>query len=142
MRLAVALSLLAGQATAWEFSPTPICTLSHVENDVSLTLTFDPAASQYELILTLRADVWPTAPAFGMLFDGPRRIQIGTDRHVLSQESRRLAVRDSGFGNVLDGLEFNDRALAQSGPKIVAFSLSDAAPLVRAFRECGTALTS
>lgn len=142
MRLAIALLLLAAPANAWEFSSTPICTLSHETQESSVVVTYDPATLQYELTLELNDSVWPNAPTFGMLFDGPRRIQIGTDRHQLSADRRVLSVADSGFGNVLDGLEFNDRAFARSGALIVDFSLESATDHVRAFRDCGGALTS
>lgn len=107
-----------------------------------MVVTYDPATLQYELTLELTNSVWPDAPTFGMLFDGLRRIQIGTDRHTLSSDGHMLTVADSGFGNVLDGLEFNDRAFARSGAMIVDFSLEEAAEHVRAFRSCGVALTS
>ena len=47
-----------------------------------------------------------------------------------------VTVTDTGFGNVLDGLELNDTATALIGTAQVAVPLSDAATAVRAFRTC------
>jgi hypothetical protein len=69
-----------------------------------------------------------------MEFFGPRPLAIGTDRH--SADGATLTVRDSGFGNVLDGLEFNTNAVATSGARRVQIALDAAAPAVQAFRAC------
>jgi hypothetical protein len=45
-------------------------------------------------------------------------------------------LKDSGFGNVLDGLEFNNIATATLGNEAVTFGLENADPAVRAFRAC------
>ena len=47
-----------------------------------------------------------------------------------------VTVKDSGFGNVLDGLEFNNTATAILGNEAVTFGLENAGPAVRAFRAC------
>jgi hypothetical protein len=47
-------------------------------------------------------------------------------------------VSDRGFGNVLDGLEFNQVALAATGDRVVSIDLDGAAPEVAAFRACIT----
>jgi hypothetical protein len=41
---------------------------------------------------------------------GPRGNMISTSRHALSDDGRTLSVSDRGFGNVLNGLEFNVRS--------------------------------
>ena len=141
MRLCLALAIIvaASPAAGWEFSPTPVCTLSHDAAAAALRITRDPArAEPYELTIT-RADGWAAAPVFGMRFDGPRGLTIATDRHRLSADRRTLSVTDRGFGNVLDGLEFNDIATAMGGPEAVAFDLAGAAGPVRAFRDCSAA---
>jgi hypothetical protein len=61
---------------------------------------------------------------------------ISTGRHVLSEDGRTLSVRDRGFGNVLNGLEFNVVALAATGDRVVSIDLDGAAPEVAAFRAC------
>ncbi len=74
-----------------------------------------------------------------MRFDGPRALAIGTDRHRLSGDGKSLTVTDLGFGNVLDGFQFNATATAIAAGTEVPFDLTDAAPAVREFRACGVA---
>lgn len=131
--LLVALSV---PASAWEFSATPICTLDHATEEAQVVVTFDPTIPEYAISLTLTDVAWPDAAAFGIRFEGARPNLIVTDRHLLTQEGRTLTVRDSGFGNVLDGLEFNDFAVALAGDAGVAISLDGAAEPVAAFRAC------
>lgn len=141
MRFIICLSLLASPTAAWEFTPTPICTLTHSEAHVDVTVTYDPALPEYTITLTT-PEPWPDAPQFGLTFIGPRGLAIGTDRHVLSDDQRSLTVADTGFGNVLDGLQFNDTATASSADTSVTFDLSDAATAVEAFRDCPAVVTS
>ena len=75
-------------------------------------------------------------PIFAIRFDGPRGLTISTDRHVILDDGATLTVTDRGFGNVLNGLEFNDTATALLGDRAVAFALDGAGPAVRAFRAC------
>lgn len=140
MRLALPLSLfLTAPAQAWEFSPQPICTLTHDSAHAAVRLTYDPAGPLYAITLTRRTGPWPEAPAFSIRFDGPRGMTISTNRHVLGDSGAALTVTDSGFDNVLDGLEFNTTATATAGDQSVALPLKDAAPAVRAFRACTVA---
>lgn len=137
MRTALALiMLLAGPAGAWEFSPDPVCTLSHDGAEGSVTVTWDPGRAEPYAITVTRAGPWPEGPVFAMRFDGPRAIAIQTDRHAISEDGGALTVTDRGFGNVLDGLEFNGRATAMLGGAEAGFSLDGAAGPVRAFRAC------
>jgi hypothetical protein len=102
-----------------------------------VAVTFDPRLAQPYAIRITREDApWPDAPAFAMRFEGARGMVIGTDRQVLSDGGRTLTVTDTGFGNVLDGLEFNRLATALAGEAAVPFPLDGAAPEVRAFRDC------
>ena len=133
--------LLASPAIAWEFTPTPICTLTHIAQEVEVVVTYDPALPEYTITLTT-PDPWPDAPQFGLAFIGPRALSIGTDRHVLSDDRRSLSVTDTGFGNVLDGLQFNTAVTGASGAASVTFDLTDAASAVAAFRECPAVVTS
>jgi hypothetical protein len=124
-------------ARAWEAGVDGgLCTLSHSEDGVSVRLTFDPSVPLYTITLTA-IDPWPVAPGFAMQFDGARPLTIRTNRHVLSPDRQSLSVSDRGFGNVLDGLQFNDTAQGSSGPASIAVSLVGAAPEVAAFRTCG-----
>ena len=141
-RLAALLALLATTVGAWEFRADPICTIEHENSGGQVTVTFDPLSRLYGIDLTLAEGQWPDAPAFGILFAGGNQIQIGTDRHQLLEDGATLRVTDEGFGNVLDGLEFNLRAFAKTGGQIFVFELMEAAPAVQAFRDCGTTLSS
>ncbi len=141
MRLAVVLCLLALPADAWEFTPAPVCTLSHETPDATVTLTWDPRRPEPYAIAVTRGASWAGAPVFAMRFDGPRGNTIVTDRHAISDGGRTLTVTDRGFGNVLDGLEFNDSATALLGEEAVPFPLDGAAGPVRAFRACAEAAT-
>ena len=136
MRLILALALLPFPALAWEFSPDPMCTLIHQAEDAEIAITYDSALPQYTLFITLRSGEWPNAAGFQMFFGGRRDVTIGTTRHSLSTASATLTVLDSGFGNVLDGLEFNDTVVSTSGATTVIADLSNAAPAVQAFRDC------
>jgi hypothetical protein len=141
MRLAVALCLLALPVRAWEFTPAPVCTLSHETADAAVTVTWDPRRPEPYAIAVTRGAPWAGAPVFAMRFDGPRGNMIVTDRHAVSDGGRTLTVTDRGFGNVLDGLEFNDSATALLGDEAVPFPLEGAAGPVRAFRACAEAAT-
>ncbi len=136
MRLALALTLLVSPATAWEFSPSPICTLTQTTAEGTLTVTYDATMPEYTITITLPDAAWPDAPGFAMAFAGDRPIGIQTDRHELSDDGRSLTVTDTGFGNVLNGLEFNMRAYATSGDTTVGFVLSGIGPAIRDFRNC------
>jgi hypothetical protein len=136
MRLTLALILLATPLHAWEFRATPVCTLSHATPDASVTVSYDPRLPEPYAIAITRALPWPDSPTFGMRFDGARPLAIGTDRHRLSEGGRTLTVTDTGFGNVLDGLEFNASATASAGADSVVVDLAGAAEPVRAFRAC------
>lgn len=136
MRLALILTFLATPAAAWEFRPTPVCTLFHATPEASVAVTHDPRDPEPYAIVVTTPTAWPIAPIFSMRFDGPRGNTISTPRHRLSGDGRMLTVTDRGFGNVLDGLEFNDTATAIAGDTAVTLPLDGAAPAVRAFRAC------
>jgi len=137
MRFVLVLALLAATPLhAWEFSATQICTLTHATEETSIRVTYDPRVPEYAIALTRTAAAWPDAPVFTLRFDGPRSLTISTTRYRLSNGGTTLTVTDTGFGNVLDGLEFNDTATALIGAAQVAVPLSDAATAVRAFRTC------
>jgi hypothetical protein len=134
MRHLIALLVFASPAAAWEFSPSPICTLTDAEG--TITVTYDARLPEYSITITLAEGTWPDDPAFAMSFAGNRPIFIQTDRHRNSPDGRSLTVTDSGFGNVLDGLEFNRRAYAISGDTTVGVSLEGIGPAMEAFRAC------
>lgn len=101
-----------------------------------MTVTYDPEIAEYAITVTLADDTWPTGSTFGMAFASDRPINIQTDRFTLSDEGRSLTVKDRGFSNVLDGLEFNARAYAILGDMTVGFSLDGIETAIEAFRSC------
>ncbi|MFP7671722.1 excinuclease ABC subunit B [Marivita sp. S0852] len=131
-----ALFLLSGPAAAWEFTPYPICTLFHQGAEMAVAVTYDARVPEYKIRLS-REEGWPDGPVFALRFEGARNLTISTDRHMIDpQDTRNLVVRDRGFGNVLNGLQFNTRAVASIGGLDIPVSLVGAAPTVRAFRAC------
>lgn len=136
MRFLIVLALFAPPAHAWEFTPTPVCTLAHAEATSEVTLTYDHATSLYAIAVTT-AGGWPSAPAFSIRFDGAQPNTISTTRHQATDNT--LTVSDVGFGNVLDGLEFNSTATAFTQTAAVTVSLAGAAPEVQKFRACASA---
>ncbi|PWJ22262.1 excinuclease ABC subunit B [Jannaschia seohaensis] len=142
MRWIAALLLIPGPALAWEFSPLPVCTLRHAGEAAEVVVTYDPSLPEYAISVTLAEGTWPAAPLFAIAFQGGAALTITTDRHVRSPDGRTLTVTDRGFGNVLNGLEFNGVAQAMSGGRTVPVALDGAAAPVRAFRGCPSLATS
>lgn len=138
MRAFIALIFLSAPAPAqaWQFSAVPVCTLTHDTPDIAVRVTFDPAQPEPYAITLTRPTVWPESDSFGLRFDGPAAMTIGTGRHQLSADGRTLTVTDTGFGNVLDGLAYNGTATALVGDTQVPFDLTGARPEVEAFRAC------
>jgi len=134
MRALIALALLATPATAWEFTASPVCTVSHETADGALTLSYDPRLPDPYAIAVTANTQWPDAPIFGIRFDGPRALTITTDRQIV--DGPTVTVRDQGFGNVLNGLELNATATALLGDTAIPFPLNDAAPEIQRFRAC------
>lgn len=132
----LALILFASPAAAWEFTPVPVCTLSHATADAEVTVTYDPRQPEPYAIRVDSAARLPEAPVFSIEYAGPRGLMISTTRHRLSEDGTSVTVTDEGFGNVLDGFEFNTTATAVLGGTRVAFPLDGAAEPVRAFRAC------
>lgn len=131
---------LASPATAWDFASTPLCMVSNGDRDVDVIVAYNPGTALYAIHLTLDQP-WPAGPVFSLAFEGPRGLTISTDRHVLSDDGRTLTVTDSGFGNVLDGMQFNTTTVAAVAGQTFAFSLDGAADPIARFRDCGAALT-
>ena len=137
MRVLLALAWFATPAQAWDFTPTPICTIFDDTPDLSVRVTYDPTQPEPYAIALTRPEPWPATETFGLRFDGPAAMTIGTSRHRLSADGRSLTVTDTGFGNLLDGLAFNATATALAGDMEIPFDLSGARPAVEAFRACG-----
>jgi hypothetical protein len=137
MRALIALLLLAAPAQAWDFTPIPVCTIAEDTPTLSIRVTFDPAQPEPYAISLTRPDPWPVTESFGLRFDGPQAMTIGTARHRVSEDGRTLTVSDTGFDNVLNGLALNATATALAGGAEVPFDLTGAAAAVEAFRACG-----
>jgi len=136
-----ALALFASltPAFAWQAGVEDgLCTLDHSGAEAELRLTYDPTLPQYTIAIQV-VEPWPDGSVFAMRFEGAQGNMISTGRHVLSADGRTLSVSDRGFGNVLNGLEFNRIALAATGERVVQINLDGAAPEVAAFRACITA---
>lgn len=132
--LILSIALLASPAAAWEFSSSPLCTVKNQGSDqdsgMALEMTYDGAT--YRLTLT-HPEGWPPADVFSMRF-APQGPFISTNRHQINGDS--LVVEDAGFGNVLNGLQFNIGAAAILGDTVRVIDLTGAAPAIEAFRAC------
>lgn len=139
MRLTVLALVFATPAAAWETTVGRVCTLAHDAPQASVRLTYDPAVPEYSITVTRTGD-WRPEPVFSIAFQGPAGLTISTNRHQIQGPS--VSVTDSGFGNVLNGLEFNETATAILGSQAVSVSLAGAAEPVQAFRACTSAPTA
>lgn len=135
LRSLAVLLLTAAPAFAWEAGLGRVCELNHEGDEARVQVTYDPAIGEYAIAITPERP-WRPGPVFAIRFEGPRGLTISTDRHVIQDDGATLTVTDRGFGNVLDGIEFNDTATALLGDRAVAIGLDGAAPAVRAFRDC------
>lgn len=138
--IVILLALAPLPALAWEARIGPICELIYDGEPAAVRLTYDPSIPEYSIAITPNQP-WPEGPIFAMRFDGPRGNMISTNRHQLSNSGTTVTVIDRGFGNVLNGLEFNDTATALLGDRSVTVPLEGAAPEVQAFRACASGLS-
>lgn len=138
MRLTLLLALIPLQAQAWTFTPGLICRLSHETPFALIELTYDPSLPLYSVTVS-QPEALPRTGVFSMRFVGPAGRTISTDRHSFSEGGTAVTAQDSGFGNVLDGLQFNTRAEAILGDTILRFPLEGAAGPVAEFRACAPA---
>ena len=137
LRALAVLLLTATPALAWEARSGHVCELTHEGQAARVRVTYDSAIPEYAIAITPDRP-WSSGPIFAIRFDGPRGLTISTDRHVILGDGATLSVTDRGFGNVLNGLEFNETATVLLGDRAIAFALDGAGPAVRAFRACAT----
>ena len=78
MRPMIALLLLTTPAHAWDFTPSPICTIAENTPDLSIRVTYDPALSSPYAITLTRPTRWSGTETFGLRFDGLAAMTIGT----------------------------------------------------------------
>jgi hypothetical protein len=107
--------------------------------EASVRVTHDPRLAEPYAIAITGPAAWSDGGNFSIVFEGARWLTISTDRQRLSDNGRTLTVTDRGFGNVLNGLEFNQSATARLGETAIPFPLAGAAPEVQAFRACALA---
>jgi hypothetical protein len=138
MRLICLLACLGTPALAWEaYRDGPICLLEQSTSAGNILVSHDPRKAQpYAIQLRRTDEPWAGGPVFAIRFDGPGRSMITTDRHQILDEGAKLVVTDSGFENVLRGLEQNFVALATLGNQTMILPLDGAAPEVAQFRSC------
>lgn len=109
MRLILLLILLPLQAQAWTFTPGLTCLLTHETSQAQIELTYDPAAPLYSITVTTQNPL-PRSEIVSMTFIGPAGRTISTNQHSYGSDGRSVTAQDTGFGNVLDGLQFNQTA--------------------------------
>lgn len=136
MKMIALLALLPLRAAAWEFSPDPLCTLTHQAETAEIVITKDVTVPEYTLTVMLRSGAWPDAPVFFMDYPNGVGPDISTNRHTLSADRATLIVRDRGFENVLIGLEENGILYASSGGLRVTADVAMAFGAVQEFRAC------
>lgn len=140
MRSLLALILSTTPAFAWDFAPGLPCLLTHDTGSTQIELTFDPTKPLYTITVT-QDTAFPDSPFFSMRFDGARPNTIASTRHQLSNEGRSVTVTDTGFGNVLDGLQYNISTTIIVAETVVTIPLRGASSPVQAFRACIIELT-
>lgn len=140
MRTLIAFLLLGSPALAWDFSPDPICRISEKQDLVEINLTFDHASGVYAIAFTKLEAPWDQGQQFSIRFEGPRPKLIRTDRHVFSVDGYTLTARDTGFGNVLDGLQYNTLAALETGDERIFIQIHKSFPAMEAFRKCVKAI--
>jgi len=133
----IAFLLASAPAVAWEFRVTDVCEIRHSGPEGEVSVVYDPGTALYGITVTT-ASAWPDAPVFSVAF-GQTGLTISTNRHVLSEGGRALTVTDTGFGNVLLGLETGAIATASAGDAAARFDLTGAPDAVAEFRACTTA---
>lgn len=140
LRALTILLLTTSPTLAWEARSGPVCELIHNGESASVHVTYNQAVREYSIAITPDRP-WSQGPVFAMRFEGTLNTTITTNRHVISDGGETLTVTDSGFGNVLNGLEFNSTATALLGDQSVVVTLNGAAPAVRDFRACTSSLS-
>ncbi|MEM1237098.1 MAG: hypothetical protein AAGI10_09020 [Pseudomonadota bacterium] len=141
VRTLIVLLLTTAPALAWEAKSGRVCELVYDGENASVRVTYDPEILEYSIAITPDRP-WSQGSVFAIRFDGPYGNTITTNRHVMSSDGSTVTVTDSGFGNVLNGLEFNHTATALLNDRAVAVRLDGAGPAVRDFRACASGLSA
>ena len=125
---------------AWDFTAVPVCTIAHQTTQARVVVTYDPRQSlPYAIAIQQRNGTWTDTSPFRMRFDGSKSFTITTDRHRLTKDQTAVTASDTGFDNVLLGLESNVMALAILGDISMPIPLIGAREAVQKFRDCTVA---
>ncbi len=138
MKALCIIACLGTPASAWEaYRDGPVCLLGHTTKAGSILVGHDPRKPlPYAIQLQRAKEPWAGGPVFAIRFDGPGRSMISTQRHQVLDDGAEVVVTDSGFENVLRGLEQNFVGLATLGKQSMVLPLDGAAPEVARFRTC------
>ena len=135
MRWIALLITLSSPAAAWEFQAGRPCVLKDAQPEATVRLTHDPIGPEYSITVTATSP-WVGGPIFALAFIGENPLRITTNRHVISPDGLSVTVTDRGFGNVLNGMEFNTKAIASLGAQDVEFDLDGVKAPMQPFRIC------
>ena len=138
LRAALIIARLIGSPSlAWDFTTSPICTVTDRGSDTGLKLTFD--GELYALHLS-HLEGWQNAEVFAIRF-APNGPFIQTTWHQI--DGQTLSVSDAGFGNVLKGLQDNQVAQVLLDETFREIDLNGAYTPVENFKNCkpGAALS-
>lgn len=104
-----------------------------------MVVSYDPLATPpYRITVTLAEGAWPRTSPYAIRFEGPNGFAITTDRHRFSEDGSAVIAEDTGFGNVLRGLEGNFIAAPVLGAVALPVPLAGAEAAVAQFRDCAT----
>ena len=123
-------------SASWRFDETTACVITGETPETVVVVIHDYQAGRYTIAVSQTGRTWVPGPDLSIAFQGGRELVIGTDQHFLSDEGDVLMVSDRGFGNVLDGMQFNQRMTIKTGDHSVEVNLNGAAPAVAEFRDC------
>ena len=127
-------------AFAWNFTPDPICRVTEKQDLLEINLTYDHATEIYAIAFTKSEAPWEQGAQFSIRFEGPRPKLIRTNRHEFSADGYTLTASDTGFGNVLDGIQYNTLAAIQTGDERIFIQIHKSFPAMEAFRKCVKAI--
>ncbi|MEM7243261.1 MAG: excinuclease ABC subunit B [Pseudomonadota bacterium] len=140
MTFGLSLLFVSEFASAWTFSPDPICRVTEKQQLIEIDLTYDHATEIYAIAFTKTEAPWAQSQEFSIRFEGPRPKLIRTNRHQFSADGFTLTASDTGFGNVLDGLQYNTLAALQTGDERIFIQIHKSFPAIEAFRKCVDAI--
>lgn len=142
MRLALSLTfltLLPLPALAWEHVEGETCNIEASFETADVTVTYFPRDRAYAIFLRNKIGPYPDdRSVLSIAFIGARPNTIRTrDFFFPDGDPSVVSVIDRGFGNVLDGLAYNDTAhLFLDDERILSIPLDGATEPVAAFRTC------